>query len=590
MINYIIPTLFFLISRLLADSNFRSEIKRNPMNKNQLLYTQCGISSDWNFKNWAHNIISNSPTVFPKNDNELRSYLKTIKENNCKARPVGCTGSAGGLVLEKNSTDTVAVSLAFYEPDDKEWQMQLVSRNNQSLVVLPGGKTLLDLASIIKPDDFFTPTQTAGFIFAMGGVMANTVHGGAYNKGYFNYYFTRMRVMLSSGEIRVIDDKEEIKYWRQSFGLLGMMTSLEIQLEEQTDFRMATIKHEFKDSNFSRDDFANALAETRTNNEIYGEFFFDAYDQQLISITFRNNKGDRPKDNKGCYWDYPGVHCAPVAFCTYQYRFGDLTLSQSCRLRTKEELVGTYKLYHESFPNIPTSGVPTSFRPGDPYGKELAEVIKLMVKFPPLAHDANLCKLLSRFTFMATERLVQNSQTETDDGYWVRTAARTNLMGYFFPVDKLYDALKIYMNNVYSLVNKTNKVSKYTDFKFNQPCEFRFVTLNSTLASKYQIPMKEGDYVVLEALHLIDQLDDFKWGFAQLEHEWQQIPGAVPHLGKLWGFDYSMVEKGMIPQPFSTKFTRSIMSEDQKSEFNGYRVKVDPDGVFLGGLAAEFFK
>jgi len=41
-----------------------------------------------------------------------------------------------------------------------------------------------------------------------------------------NNYVTAMRVMLWNGEVRVIKDPE-LKYWRSSFGLLGIVTSVE---------------------------------------------------------------------------------------------------------------------------------------------------------------------------------------------------------------------------------------------------------------------------------------------------------------------------------------------------------------------------
>jgi len=591
MKNYLLAAIICLLSELIYNKSEKKRTKLDNEENKRPVYTQCGITSDWTYNNWGKNIITTTPTVFPKDDSELKNYLKIIKENKCKARPVGATHSAGGIVLENKSTDTIAVSLAKYEPDDKEWRDNIIQENGKSSVRIPTGRSLLDLVSLIRPKNLYTPTQTAGFIFAVGGIMANTVHGGFYGKGFSNYYVTKMRVVLSNGDVRIIDDKEEIKYWRQSFGLLGIISSVEIELEERKDFRMDFISHSFKKSTFNQDDLNEALANTRKNNEIYQESFFNAYTLELFSVVFRNNEGDAAKTNDDCSWSYSGVTCIPEAFCSYQYHFGDLNLSQSCRVKKENNFNDYYKDYKSSFPEISTKGDPTSIFPGDYYGNQMADLIYKISKIPALAHDGTICKILASFTSMMTNHLVYKSQVESDDGYWVRTAPKANIMAYFFPADKLYDALKIYQNNVNTLLDGTNPVSKYTTFKFNQPCEFRFMTLNSTLASKYQIPHeKDGDYVVIEALNLNDDLDDFKWAFAQLENDWQKLEGSAPHIGKIWGFDYSSLEKGVRPEPFSHEFARSLMTEDQKKDFHNYSGKVDPDGLFNGGLAMEFFK
>lgn len=36
-----------------------------------------------------------------------------------------------------------------------------------------------------------------------------------------------------------------------------------------------------------------------------------------------------------CAWDFYGARCRSQRYCSYQYHFGDLTFSQSCRLRLR---------------------------------------------------------------------------------------------------------------------------------------------------------------------------------------------------------------------------------------------------------------
>eukprot|EP00041_Stephanoeca_diplocostata_P010411 m.165398 g.165398 ORF g.165398 m.165398 type:complete len:955 (+) comp18138_c0_seq3:309-3173(+) len=53
----------------------------------------------------------------------------------------------------------------------------------------------------------------------------------------------------------------------------------------------------------------------------------------------------RPKVDADCYWDYYNVECKPLLYCLYAYRFGDIHLSQSCRLNvTHTEIVNAERL------------------------------------------------------------------------------------------------------------------------------------------------------------------------------------------------------------------------------------------------------
>jgi hypothetical protein len=47
-----------------------------------------------------------------------------------------------------------------------------------------------------------------------------------FGKSFLNNYVTKMRVMLSDGSTKIIE-KSELKFWRQSFGLLGIILAAE---------------------------------------------------------------------------------------------------------------------------------------------------------------------------------------------------------------------------------------------------------------------------------------------------------------------------------------------------------------------------
>ena len=57
-------------------------------------------------------------------------------------------------------------------------------------------------------------------------------------------------------------------------------------------------------------------------------------------------------------------------------------------------------------------------------------------------------KSLIQVTKEQVSAYVKNSARECNDGYWVRDAPRANIMAYFFPRDKLFDALQVYRDYV----------------------------------------------------------------------------------------------------------------------------------------------
>merc|ERR1719223_2605339 len=66
-------------------------------------------------------------------------------------------------------------------------------------------------------------------------------------------YATRMRVMLHDGSIRVIDTEEEMRYWRCSFGLLGIILGIEFQLERRDQLQMYSVDKKLE--SWSKEEF-----------------------------------------------------------------------------------------------------------------------------------------------------------------------------------------------------------------------------------------------------------------------------------------------------------------------------------------------
>jgi hypothetical protein len=120
------------------------------------------------------------------------------------------------------------------------------------------GATYLDLYARNRPDGYFLPTQTAGWFFSLGGTIANSVHGGVFEGGYLQscpscnplrdwltwlaharrlthaYADAKsMQVMFANGTVATLEEEADLKMWRNSFGLLGIITAVEMQLVQR---------------------------------------------------------------------------------------------------------------------------------------------------------------------------------------------------------------------------------------------------------------------------------------------------------------------------------------------------------------------
>ena len=78
----------------------------------------------------------------------------------------------------------------------------------------------------------------------MAGVITDTGHGAGYP----------MRVKLRDGSVKIMSDESVLKYWRNSYGLLGLILGVEMDLEERVKYQLYTkTRHmEWSEDNYWR--------------------------------------------------------------------------------------------------------------------------------------------------------------------------------------------------------------------------------------------------------------------------------------------------------------------------------------------------
>ena len=139
-------------------------------------------------------------------------------------------------------------------------------------------------------DELFLPAQTAGPFFTIGGVVANCVHGGAVNYGLIHNAVLAMRVIDAQGKIRWVTEEEDLRFYRSSFGCLGVITHVKMQcvrfketLRDHTRSRIADLSGNYQDENAR----IKASLLPDTDIHLWQEYYWNPYDDDLLSIRWR---------------------------------------------------------------------------------------------------------------------------------------------------------------------------------------------------------------------------------------------------------------------------------------------------------------
>ena len=196
--------------------------------------------------------------------------------------------------MQTKDKNTVVVSLAYHVVSDPNWQDTL--NTDKSNIRIGAGKTFLDLMTIARPSGFLLKTRTAGRMFSVGGVIANSVHGGGKDAGFLYEQVSGLLVMTYDGTIQEVISSWELSNWLCSTGLLGIILAAEIKLIPDDGLEMKIDSTQFyppTDTNStSYDEFIQNIT-----NKVYSmvaesthvEFFYEPYSSTLLSLYTVNS-------------------------------------------------------------------------------------------------------------------------------------------------------------------------------------------------------------------------------------------------------------------------------------------------------------
>jgi hypothetical protein len=488
------------------------------------------------FSPWCEIIKLHKEIIFPITISEVIRHCN----DESKIRVSGAAHSNLGVVIGDDDDDKTAVisltNMDLSGPWEK-WMLKNTITDNK--IRVEAGKSFKDLYKVIRPQNYFLPTQTAGGFFTIGGVIQGPVHGGVFGKGMINEYVTGLLVIdknnhNSTWEVREIPDIE-LKHWRCSFGSLGIILAVEFELEYRINFEIKTISDNV---DLTEDNFKEYITKIENNHKYkYAEFFLDPRQIGIFSNSKKNIKA--------------------IVF-TYDTEEGT------------EDNTKLEKKYNGGY-NISKCGVnPTlSLSKSSIFSIDTNYTTKLLCSYPKTS-------ISSTMNILSIDTDINNKNEK--DGFWVESAPCAMIMAYYVEFENAYKFIEHYI----SFYKKNNN-----DEIVNQPCEFRIVQIKGDKNSLYNIP--DGKYMVCEYLLIYnDECNDdvkrsLEGSLGTFENKWLDIVkdkdiNSYPHLSKRFN-----IKK-------DNYYQNNYFPRASDESFKEYKKKCDPENKFTNKFLQNYFR
>jgi len=367
----------------------------------------------------------------------------------------------------------------------------------------------------------------------------------------------------------VIDDEAELRYWRNSYGLLGFITSLEFDLDYRPKFQAIFKKREVLWNeeefwSFLKQDASADISEEDApagrpgdRQALMGQFFFDPYKAgktgwtDISAVIWRaNENATEPGYEDGAPAGVEGAYEDEMAY------------------PNRDEILST---------DPQNGGVPVEVYTG------FNEVIKHWggPKVLPLGYDMNdllahNARLMVQVSMSGPQALIWQNRRAMNDGFYASKVPNVVYGAYFMKPSQVFKAWDILKDNFMARENDTV-------FPWNGPPELRFLEVTDDAILN---PVPAGVYAVSEYLGFPTGRSDQGWksAFKHVQDEWGDKLGGKPHIGKFWGF--GTADDGTV-QPYQPDRACRIYSDAAKNSFEAYRRQADPDNLFAGGDAMK---
>lgn len=511
------------------------------------------------YKNWSENLSNSVPIHYPKNDDDIIKLILLAKERNQKLRVIGNSHSASPIVSD-NGESLMLIHLKEYQREPN-----IHIDYDEMTVTVNAGWTLGQLYDYLNEGLLFLETQPASGAFTVGGVLGTPVHGGRLGASLIADSVVNLTLINHKGKILEKNNLDrDFDLYRLNMGLYGVVTSVTFHIHQMLD--VESQKHDYQAFHwvdgkpvFNKADLKKFFWERiqyclSPGNKIHQEEVFST------DLTERLRKD--LKTFTGVAVDEAAPYDTVLKKkARYTHGFLDFHNNRILALDWKEKR----KI--------------RKLRLDRPEARRI-------VKFPNFVHRVlvpkyrqkkNYLKLMGKFVRMNISQSVNFKQWDDQDMLWVKVGTRVYFMAYFIPVyvegekfkwEDVARPFEIIMETIQKF--KEEKRSFTIDF----PTDFRFVT--STNRTRASPVYSEGPRKVFLAMEILcgpsnleldavkrknkfqDRLyKDFYDFFSMVEEGWKGL-GAVPHWGKMYGFNPES------DYPFDPEDTKKLLPEDLK--------------------------
>jgi len=519
------------------------------------------------FKNWADHMDTCTNWLMPRNDTMLQNLLQFARDRGYRVRIGGAAHSAGGIVTDGKDKNAFVISLAEYvAPGD--WEFSSKDMPDGSMrATANAGWTQLHLYERVRPLGFFLPAQTAGYFFSLGGIVASSVHGGSYLAGFIHSYVTKMRVMKWDGSIEVIEDEAELKYWRCSFGLLGVMLSIEFQLEQREQMQMYSVERSV--ANWTSEEFWTFIKQDAEAN----------LPDNLVPAD--GGVGSKKSWNGEYFIDFINGGDTPT-MSVYAQK-ANSSVDADGDFGIPADIVNNYakiknRQVEDGWHGVMSWGE-AARRDGAPpimvMGIDVNDMLSNLEN-----SKTSMARTMSSQALSNIPRLAQKLANKVNDGFFLTHSPAALAAAYFVRPEHAFAAMD-FLKTVQQQSIGTN------DFVWNLPGEFRFINVQDSAVLQ---PIEAGVWFNTQMISFADLArNDQAWkkDFMRVEQNWLSALEAKPHMGKLFGFHEAA--NGEV-EPFSPTYSCTIYTAQQKANFEAKRAALDPHGLFASGLGMEFLQ
>lgn len=192
----------------------------------------------WTYSNWARTISTAERVHRPGSDSAIAEIIHAARRNQLSVRVAGAGGAFSPCVAsEVDAPRGLLLDLSAYaEPSQPNLRIDRATCR----VWVSAGWSVSKLCSRVQlqyPRLFLPSAAVGGPALTVGGAIASCAHGNAPGCGLLAESVLALRVIGADGKPRLVRDPSELRLWRCSYGLLGVITHVELQFVRLIDIQ-----------------------------------------------------------------------------------------------------------------------------------------------------------------------------------------------------------------------------------------------------------------------------------------------------------------------------------------------------------------